>query len=269
MAKIGEIRNTHDESASRILQVEGIELNFGAVKSLDNVSLTMNAGEIVSIIGPNGAGKTSLLNCINGFYYPQRGQITFKGQVRKKMVANKAAAMGIARTFQNLALFSGMTTLENLMSGRNLMMKTNVFQAAIFFGATKREEIQHREQVEEIIHFLELESVRDTVVAGLPYGIQKRIEFGRAIAAEPDLILLDEPMAGMKHDEKAEMSTFVRKLNAQGVSILLIEHDIGVVTDISNHVVVLDYGRKISEGEPHVVVKDPAVIEAYLGPTRS
>ena len=268
MANVDRMQNSQGESSPYILEVDGLELSFGAVKSLDNVSLKIKSGEIASIIGPNGAGKTSLLNCINGFYYPQSGQITFKGEVRKRMAANKAAAMGIARTFQNLALFSGMTTLENLMSGRNLMMKTNVFQAAIFTGPTKREEVRHRESVEEIIYFLELEAFRDTVVEGLPYGIQKRIEFGRAIAAEPDLILLDEPMAGMKHDEKAEMSSFVRKLNAQGTSILLIEHDIAVVTDISDHVVVLDYGRKIAEGEPQVVVNDPVVIEAYIGPTR-
>ena len=266
MAEIDRIEKDRTGAASHILEVDGIELNFGAVRSLDAVSLKMKAGEILSIIGPNGAGKTSLLNCINGFYHPQKGQITFMGKVRKKIAANKAAAMGIARTFQNLALFGGMTTLDNLMSGRNLMMKTNVFQAAIFVGPTKREEAQHREKVEEIIYFLELEAVRDTAVAGLPYGLQKRVEFGRAIAAEPDLILLDEPMAGMKHDEKAEMSNFVRKLNAQGMSILLIEHDIGVVTDISDHVVVLDNGRKISEGEPQVVVQDPRRISRELSP---
>ena len=268
MTNVDRAEYGQGEPGPYVLEVDGLELSFGAVISLDNVSLKVKTGEIVSIIGPNGAGKTSLLNCINGFYYPQNGQITFKGEVHKRIAANKAATMGIARTFQNLALFSGMSTLENLMSGRNLMMKTNVLQAAIFAGPTKREEVRNRERVEEIIHFLELEAFRDTVVEGLPYGIQKRIEFGRAIAAEPDLILLDEPMAGMKHDEKAEMSSFVRKLNAQGTSILLIEHDIAVVTDISNHVVVLDYGRKIAEGVPQAVVNDPVVIEAYIGSTR-
>ena len=268
MVNVARTNGSPSESASHILEVDGLELSFGAVKSLDNLSLRMKTGEILSVIGPNGAGKTSLLNCINGFYCPQKGQITFKGKVRKKMAANKAAAMGIARTFQNLALFGGMTTLENLMSGRNLKMRTNVFQAALFVGPTKREEVRHRERVEDIIYFLELEAYRNTVAEGLPYGIQKRIEFGRAIAAEPDLILLDEPMAGMKHDEKAEMSSFVRKLNAQGTSILLIEHDIGVVTDISDRVVVLDYGRKISEGEPQIVINDPIVIKAYIGPSK-
>jgi branched-chain amino acid transport system ATP-binding protein len=252
-----------------ILSVENITLSFGAVRAIRDVSFDIRKGEIRAIIGPNGAGKTSMLNVINGFYHPQDGRITFRGEVRKQMKPHEAAAGGIARTFQNVALFRGMTTLDNIMTGRNLKMskwRTNLLAAMIYYGPTQREEIAHREFVERIIEFLEIEAIRKTPVGRLPYGLQKRVELGRALAAEPDLLLLDEPMAGMNLEEKEDMCRFVLDVNEEfGTTIALIEHDMGVVMDLSDRVVVLDHGEKIADGTPEQVKANQNVIDAYLG----
>jgi branched-chain amino acid transport system ATP-binding protein len=249
-----------------MLKVDNVSVSFGAVRALIDVSFDIREREILAIIGPNGAGKTSMLNCINGFYHPSSGTITFKGDVRRDMKPHLAAVQGIARTFQNVALFHGMSTLDNLMTGRNLKMKTNFLLQALHLGPARKEELEHRDFVEHIIEFLEIEAIRKIPVGRLPYGMQKRVELGRALAAEPDLLLLDEPMAGMNIEEKADMCRFVLDVNDEfGTTIALIEHDMGVVMDISDRVVVLDYGRKIAEGTPDQVRNDSAVIEAYLG----
>jgi len=222
--------------------------------------------EIRAIIGPNGAGKSSMLNVINGVYHPQKGRVTFKGVTRKQMRPHEAAKQGIARTFQNIALFKGMTVLDNLMTGRNLKMSAGLLAQALWFGPALREEIEHRKVVERIIDFLQIESIRKTPVARLPYGLQKRVELGRALAAEPDLLLLDEPMAGMNVEEKEDMCRFILDVNDEfGTTIVLIEHDMGVVMDLSDRVVVLDYGRKIGDGTPEEIRNNQAVIDAYLG----
>jgi branched-chain amino acid transport system ATP-binding protein len=249
-----------------LLKVEGVSLSFGGVKALEHVSFDVREREIRAIIGPNGAGKSSMLNVINGFYHPQGGTITYRGRSRKQMRAHEAAAEGIARTFQNIALFRGMSTLDNLMTGRNLKMHRNFLWQALHLGPARREEIEHRQFVEHIIDFLEIQAIRKTPVGRLPYGLQKRVELGRALAAEPDLLLLDEPMAGMNTEEKEDMCRFVLDVNEEfGTTIVLIEHDMGVVMDISDRVVVLDYGRKIADGIPDVVRANTEVIEAYLG----
>ena len=249
-----------------LLSVEGVSLSFGGVRALNGVSFDVRAHEVRAIIGPNGAGKSSMLNCINGVYLPQQGTITFRGETRRHMQRHEAARQGIARTFQNIALFKGMTVLDNLMTGRNLKMRCSFLEQALWLGRAKREELAHRRAVEEIIDFLEIQHIRKTPVGRLPYGLQKRVELGRALAAEPTLLLLDEPMAGMNLEEKQDMCRFVLDVNEQfGTTILLIEHDMGVVMDISRHVVVLDYGRKIAEGTPDVVRNDQKVIDAYLG----
>ena len=249
-----------------ILSVENVSLAFGGVKALSEVSFDVKEHEIRAIIGPNGAGKSSMLNVLNGVYHPQHGKIRFKDKVFADMDSHEAAALGIARTFQNIALFKGMTVLDNVMTGRNLKMRCNFLQQAVWFGPAKREELEHRRAAEEIIDFLEIQHIRKTPVGRLPYGLQKRVELGRALAAEPKLLLLDEPMAGMNLEEKRDMCRFVLDVNDQyGTTIVLIEHDMGVVMDISDRVVVLDYGRKIADGSPEQIKNNQAVIDAYLG----
>ncbi|MBS0335582.1 MAG: ABC transporter ATP-binding protein [Proteobacteria bacterium] len=253
-----------------ILAVEGVTLSFGGVRALNEVSFDVREHEVRSIIGPNGAGKSSMLNVINGVYHPQQGTIRLRmdGALREfhDMDPHEVALSGIARTFQNLALFKGMSVLDNIMTGRNLRMHTNLLLQALRIGPAAREEIEHREAVELIIDFLEIQAYRKTPVGRLPYGLQKRVDLGRALAMEPSVLLLDEPMAGMNVEEKQDMCRFILDVNDQmGTTIVLIEHDMGVVMDISDRVVVLDYGRKIGDGTPEEVRGNQAVIDAYLG----
>jgi branched-chain amino acid transport system ATP-binding protein len=249
-----------------VLSVENVSLAFGGVKALQEVSFDVREHEIRAIIGPNGAGKSSMLNVINGVYHPQDGTISFLGRPRHDVDTHEAATQGIARTFQNLALFKGMSVLDNIMTGRNLRMKSGLLAQAIRFGPAEREELEHRAAVERIIDFLEIQPYRKTPVGRLPYGLQKRVDLGRALAMEPRLLLLDEPMAGMNLEEKQDMCRFILDVNDQfGTTIVLIEHDMGVVMDISDRVVVLDYGRKIGDGAPDEVRANQAVIDAYLG----
>jgi branched-chain amino acid transport system ATP-binding protein len=254
------------ESGEVLLELSHISLAFGGVKALTDISFDVRRHEIRAIIGPNGAGKSSMLNVINGVYTPNSGRILFAGIERRRMNPHQAASQGIARTFQNIALFRGMSVLDNIMTGRTTLMRCNFLQHAIYFGAGEREELAHRRRAEQVIDFLEIQHIRKTPVGRLPYGLQKRVELGRALAAEPKLLLLDEPMAGMNVEEKQDMCRFILDVNEQfGTTIVLIEHDMGVVMDISDRVVVLDYGKKIGDGAPEEVRRDQDVIDAYLG----
>ncbi len=250
----------------KVMEMKNITLKFGGVTAISNISFDIREGEIRAIIGPNGAGKSSMLNVINGFYHPQEGEIWFRGEKRKPMKPYQIAQQGIARTFQNIALFKGMSTLDNIMTGRFTHMKTNMFWQAVWKGPAEREENLNRDIVEHVIDFLEIQAIRKTPVGRLPYGLQKRVELGRALAAQPKLLLLDEPMAGMNVEEKEDMSRFILDVNDEfGTTIALIEHDMGVVMDISDRVVVLDYGKKIGDGTPDEVRNNQDVIDAYLG----
>ncbi len=248
------------------LRVDDVTMQFGGVRALDGITLTVEKGQIYAIIGPNGAGKTSLINCISGRYIPTSGHISFEGHDITRLAPARRAHLRIARTFQNIALFKHMTVLDNLMLGRHVLMKTGLLAGGLYWGPARREEIRHRKAVEEIIDLLEIEAIRRQVVGSLPYGLQKRVELGRALALEPRLLLLDEPMAGMNTEEKEEMVRFILETGEErGVTCLLIEHDMSVVMDISERVVVLDFGRKIAEGTPDEVKNHPEVITAYLG----
>ncbi len=249
-----------------LMDMRNITLRFGGVVAIKDISFDIREGEIRAIIGPNGAGKSSMMNVMSGFYVPQEGEVWFRGQRRPQMKPYEVARLGIARTFQNIALFDGMSVLDNIMTGRLTMMKSSLLEQALWWGRAEREETWHREKVEKIIDFLEIQNIRKTPVGRLPYGLKKRVELARALAAEPKLLMLDEPMAGMNVEEKEDMSRFILDVNDEfGTTIALIEHDMGVVMDLSDRVVVMDYGRKIGDGTPDQIRSNQQVIDAYLG----
>jgi branched-chain amino acid transport system ATP-binding protein len=251
------------------LQISSVSKHFGGVQAVAGVSLDVRRGELLSVIGPNGAGKTSLLNMISGFYHPDRGTIALDGHDVTQRPASEIAALGVARTFQNIALFRGMTVLDNLMLGRHVRMKSGVLSSVVYWGLAQKEEVEHRKRVEDIIDFLKIQDLRRRPTGSLAYGLQKRVELGRALALDPKILLLDEPMGGCNHEEKEDMARFVLDVNQEwGTTIILIEHDMGVVMDISDRVTVLDMGQKIAEGTPDEVRVNPQVIKAYLGDTK-
>jgi branched-chain amino acid transport system ATP-binding protein len=249
-----------------LLRVTNLSLHFGGVQALTNINMEVKSGEVLAIIGPNGAGKSSLLNCINGFYRPQRGEVYFGDRTITKLPAHRIANIGIARTFQNIALYTGLSTLDNLMAARHARLKSNFLLGALYFGPALEEELRHRKVIEEIIDFLEMKPLRHKIVGTLPYGMRKRVDLGRALALEPSLLLLDEPMAGMNVEEKEDMARFIIDIQEhRGTTAVLVEHDMGVVMDIADRVIVLDFGEKIAEGTPEEVIANPQVIKAYLG----